>query len=341
MGEALSTSGAEKLAERAAPAWPPQACPRSDDLVSGVPGHQAGVSLPQGPFGAAAATEVRLGRYLSERRAELAALDAEADALLGEPLAALALRGGRRIRACFVWLGWLAAGSPPERAEPAALAAAVELLQLCALVHDDIMDASRTRRGALSLHEQFAAHHRAHALSGDPVRYGQARALLAGDLALLWAEDLYRQASSDLAGRAATDAVWRAMRTEMVAGQNLDLVLQAEQSSSTAAALRVAELKTARYSIERPLHLGATAAGADAEAVLALRAFGRRVGVAFQLRDDLLGSSATPRGPANPVATTSARANARSCSTSRSNGPRCAATRRPGRCSTSASAAPV
>ncbi|MEV7425654.1 polyprenyl synthetase family protein [Streptomyces sp. NPDC091212] len=247
--------------------------------------------------------EAELGRWLNARRQELKAIDAGADRLLAEPLARLALRGGQRMRARCAVLGWRAAGGAKEgrRARPAAvLGAALELLQVCALVHDDIMDGSRTRRGEPTLHEQFAAHHRERALHGDRPAYGAARALLAGDLALVWAEDLYREVRLDPAARRRADGSWRAMRTEMVAGQQLDLELQAGRSQSVLASLRMAELKTARYTVERPLHLGAAAAGADGPALAALRGFGLRVGVAFQLRDDLLGVFGDPEATGKP-----------------------------------------
>ncbi|MFF5565743.1 polyprenyl synthetase family protein [Streptomyces sp. NPDC012623] len=247
--------------------------------------------------------EAELERWLGTRRQELRDIDAGADRLLAEPLARLALRGGQRMRARCAVLGWRAAGGAKEgaAARPAAvLGAALELLQVCALVHDDIMDGSRTRRGEPTLHEQFAAHHRARALRGDRPAYGTARALLAGDLALVWAEDLYREVRLRPAARRRADDSWRAMRTEMVVGQQLDLELQAGRSESVAASLRMAELKTARYTVERPLHIGAAAAGAHGPVLSALRGFGLRVGVAFQLRDDLLGVFGDPAATGKP-----------------------------------------
>lgn len=213
---------------------------------------------------------------------------------LSDALAAFLLRGGGRMRARFVWWGWVAGGGdtgPVGSRTPVLLGTALELLQACALIHDDVMDGSRTRRGGPALHEQFADVHRRSGWAGDAAAYGVAQAVLAGDLALVMAEDLLRDIpfAGGPATRRRVELVWQAMRREMVEGQHLDLRLQAERSDSPEDALKAAELKAALYSVARPLELGASAAGADAEATGVLRAFGRRVGLAFQLRDDLLG----------------------------------------------------
>jgi geranylgeranyl diphosphate synthase type I len=126
-------------------------------------------------------------------------------------------------------------------------------------------------------------------------------ATLAGDLALAWADDMFTEALPDGPVRRGVQEPWRAMRTEMVAGQFLDLHTQAEGELSAATALRVAYLKSALYTVERPLHLGAALRGAAPELVGALRFVGHQAGLAFQLRDDLLGVFGDPRRTGKPA----------------------------------------
>lgn len=246
--------------------------------------------------------EAELRACTAERRMDV--LDvAPCSVPLADALMAFVLRGGARMRARCVWWGWLAGGGPDagEAARfPIGLAVALELLQASALVHDDVMDGSRTRRGGPALHVHFRTAHRHAGWVGDATAYGAAQAVLAGDLALVWAEDVFRSVPLDPSARRRAEHVWRVMRSEMVAGQHLDLQLQAEGSDCPEAALHAAELKSALYSVARPLELGAVAAGATDEAAGVLHEFGRRIGLAFQLRDDLLGVYGDPAQTGKP-----------------------------------------
>ena len=179
--------------------------------------------------------------------------------------------------------------------------AALELIQACALVHDDLMDASATRRGRPTVHVAFARRHADAAWRGRPARFGAAAAILLGDLALVWADDMLRGAglTADAAARAATP--WEAMRTEVLGGQYLDVFVQSTGDSSARAALQIDRYKTAAYTVERPLHLGAAIAGADPDLVACYRRFGADIGVAFQLRDDLLGVFGDPAVTGKPA----------------------------------------
>jgi geranylgeranyl diphosphate synthase type I len=156
-------------------------------------------------------------------------------------------------------------------------------------VHDDLMDASELRRGHKTVHVRFTDAHRAGAWLGEPERFGMAAAILLGDLALAWADDLFSGAPLSEEMRTAAREPWLAMRSEMFAGQYLDVLAQAEGDESEERALGVARLKTAAYTVERPLHLGVAFAGADEDTITSVRTFGVDIGVAFQLRDDLLG----------------------------------------------------
>jgi geranylgeranyl diphosphate synthase type I len=247
--------------------------------------------------------EVLLRRYLAQRRAELPAL-AQSFAVAVDTLSDFALRGGKRIRPTFAWWGWRAAGGEGTgpRAEAVLTAvSALELIQTCALVHDDLMDASELRRGRPTVHVRFTDAHRAGAWLGEPERFGMAAAILLGDIALAWADDMFTGAPiSDDMRRAAREP-WLTMRSEMFAGQYLDVLAQAEGDESEDRAFGVARLKTAAYTVERPLHMGVALAGADQDTVGAVREFGTDIGVAFQLRDDLLGMFGDTEVTGKPV----------------------------------------
>ncbi|WP_369197143.1 polyprenyl synthetase family protein [Streptomyces djakartensis] len=244
--------------------------------------------------GATRAVEAVLGQVLEARLRQARETDEVAARDLAERVAALVLRGGKRLRTAFVYCGWRAAGGSGDTRAVLHTGAALELLQACALIHDDVMDGSPLRRGAPALHVDFARGHRAARMSGPAESFGSSAAVLAGDLALAWADDLLTETALAVPHGARLYGEWRAMRTEMVAGQYRDLKAQASGSSSGEEALTIAELKSALYTVARPLALGASLAGADAHTVDALRAAGRCAGLAFQLRDDLLGAFGDP-----------------------------------------------
>ncbi|WP_433598627.1 polyprenyl synthetase family protein [Nocardia sp. CA-135953] len=213
------------------------------------------------------------------------------------------LRGGKRTRPAFAWTGWLGAGGDPTGPHAAAVmnaCAALELVQACALVHDDIIDSSRTRRRFPTVHVDFEQRHRDHGWAGDAEHFGTSVAILVGDLALAWADDMVHAAGLDAARLGRFAAVWALMRTEVLGGQLLDIHGESAGDESVAAALRINRYKTAAYTVERPLHLGAALSDADPHLIEAYRTFGTDIGIAFQLRDDLLGVFGDPAVTGKP-----------------------------------------
>ncbi|MEV0342296.1 polyprenyl synthetase family protein [Nocardia sp. NPDC050713] len=213
------------------------------------------------------------------------------------------LRGGKRTRPAFAWTGWLGAGGDPDSAEAGAVLAAcsaLELVQACALIHDDIIDSSRTRRRFPTVHVDFEQRHRERGSAGDAAHFGVSVAILIGDLALAWADDLVHASGLDPAALARFAPVWAMMRTEVLGGQLLDINGEAVGDESVDAALRINRYKTAAYTVERPLHLGAAIADADPDLIAAYRTFGTDIGIAFQLRDDLLGVFGDPEVTGKP-----------------------------------------
>ncbi|MCD2190110.1 polyprenyl synthetase family protein [Actinomycetospora soli] len=248
-----------------------------------------------------AAVTAELGRYLDGRRETCADLAPEfVDAV--DDLATMALGGGKRLRPTFAWWGWRGArGSSPSPEVVLRAVSALELVQVCALVHDDLIDDSDLRRGLPTVHARWTARHAERDWIGSSERLGAAVAILVGDLALAWSDDMLRAAGLDAATLGRVAAVWDAMRTEMLTGQFLDVVGHATDQATPEGVLRISRYKTAAYTIERPLHLGAALAGADDDLVAAYRRFGTDLGIAFQLRDDLLGVFGDPAVTGKPA----------------------------------------
>ena len=239
-----------------------------------------------------------LAEFVSAQEAQLAPLSDDL-APMYDALRAL-LAGGKRLRPAFCFWGWRAAGG--EDADSAvAAAAALELVHACALLHDDVMDASELRRGQPAAHRRLATYHEQQGWRGSPDAFGVGAAILLGDLCLAWADTLLYTSGLDDEALRRGKPVFDAMRTEVTAGQLLDLRAQASAGNDVGAALRVMRYKTASYTVERPLQLGARLAGGDTDLVAALGAYGVPLGMAFQLRDDLLGVFGDPEHTGKPT----------------------------------------
>ncbi len=241
-----------------------------------------------------------LDGFLDEQAARLAPLGADAVRLMVE--ARVSVSGGKRFRAAFCYWGHRAV--EPAPADDLALVracAALELLHASALVHDDYMDASDTRRGRPATHRAFGAEHRSDGWRGDPEQYGAAAAILLGDLLLGWSDEMLRRCGLpwDRVGPALD--LFDQCRSEVITGQFLDVSVQARGASDVEQAMRVLRYKSAKYSIERPLHIGAALAGAHPVQLEALTGFGLPLGEAFQLRDDLLGVYGDPVATGKPA----------------------------------------
>ncbi|MFB9902481.1 polyprenyl synthetase family protein [Allokutzneria oryzae] len=254
--------------------------------------------------GLAGYVEHELRVYLGRQRTVAADID-EAFANAVTALSDFVLTGGKRIRPIFAWWGWRAAGGDPDDLDTVVpvlrAVSSLELIQACALVQDDLMDDSDMRRGQPTVHVAFAEQHRASGWSGDADRFGLSAALLLGDLALVWADDMVRTSGLGLEALARTNEAWQGMRTEVLAGQYLDVLAQARGAADLRSSEQVSRYKTAAYTVDRPLHFGASLAGADQDLIGALRRYGVDIGIAFQLRDDLLGVFGDPAVTGKPA----------------------------------------
>jgi geranylgeranyl diphosphate synthase, type I len=267
--------------------------------------------LPAALAAAVPAVEAALATALRDLAAELVSIDpALADA--GDALTE-ANADGKRLRPALVCWAYsaqreaMSGDAADVPTDPADLtdvlgpAVALELVHACALIHDDVIDRSDTRRGRPSLHARFAALH-GPGWTGTAPDHGRSVAILLGDVALAAADAHLLRAHVGPAALARAHDAFTRLRIEVMAGQFLDVDAAARGSADRERALRIATLKSGRYSVSRPLELGALLAGADDATAAALRAVGDPLGVAFQLGDDLLGVFGDPAETGKPVA---------------------------------------
>lgn len=237
--------------------------------------------------------------FIAQQAPFLDSLGEDGSALL--QAARQSLTGGKRLRAAFVWWGFYAVRPELDQTALLRACASLEFLHASALVHDDYMDSSDTRRGHPATHRAFAARHREFGWANDPDMYGASAAILLGDLLLSWSDEVLRTSGLPDADVLAGLRIFDITRTEVVAGQFLDVSAQARATRDIDLSMTVLRYKSAKYSVERPLHLGATLAGGSVEQYQSLTNFGIPLGEAFQLRDDLLGIFGDPSLTGKPI----------------------------------------
>lgn len=272
------------------------------DLVSspgpGEPGSPPGVAELNVALGDT------LDAYIADQREVLAELGPSSGDLVDAVQALTS--GGKRLRAAFLYWGYIAAGGPPSVALIRA-AASMELFQAAALLHDDVMDNSDLRRGRPTAHRSFAAQHGERAWSGSAAEFGHAAAILAGDLALTWSDEMFATSGLPPREMLRSRGMFDRMRTQLMAGQFLDIRESVaswdglDHDARIASCRRVIRYKSAKYSVEQPALIGAVAAGADADDLAHLSQYGLALGEAFQLRDDVLGVFGDPASTGKPA----------------------------------------
>ena len=241
----------------------------------------------------AARVDEALSALFVEERETWASLNPELDVPLAD-LADFVASGGKRIRPAFCHWGWVTAGGDPSGDGALAGCCALELLHAFALIHDDVMDGSPTRRSAPTVWVRYIGRHRDGAWQGEARRFGEAAAVLVGDIAVVMADRTLGSVSTQVR------QVWDALRTELNMGQYLDVIGTARGGVPVADARTITRHKTAGYTIVRPLQLGAALAG-RVDLAAQLSAHGMPLGVAFQLRDDMLGAFGEPSTTGKPV----------------------------------------
>lgn len=257
-----------------------------------------------------------LEEFLADRRSQVTQIAGDLEQLTAEASALQA--GGKRVRANFVYWGWqsVVAARPeahhttgseidPHFPPVVKAASAIELFHAAALVHDDIIDDSDTRRGRPSAHKSFEALHRDSEWAGDARRWSTSAAILLGDLLLNWADQLMYQTSREIEHGDDLMESYQRMREEVTLGQYLDVLeevawIRQDPELLLQRAQSIAIHKSAKYSVQEPLLLGAAMAGASEDQLNALAGYGLPIGVAFQMRDDLLGVFGDPAQTGKP-----------------------------------------
>ena len=279
--------------------------------------HAVSALSPADPLGPALRQAVgrALTDFLEQRRADLAEIGPELGPLVDR--ATELTSGGKRFRPAFCVWSFVGAGGDlgTEEAAVVRAAASLELLHVSALVHDDVLDDSDRRRGLLTAHRRFAADHIEQEWLGDADTFGRNAAILLGDLLLMWSVELTRRSGVAPDRLAAAQPTLERMRTEVTAGQYLDVLaehlpwphragdaeLSADLDRALAAAERVVEFKASRYTAVRPCQFGAALAGAPERVLDGLARFASPLGRAFQYRDDLLGVFGDPAVTGKPA----------------------------------------
>ena len=246
------------------------------------------------------AVEIELSAFLTEQADYLHSISSQL-APVSMALSSFLLDSGKRLRPLFAYSGYVSVGEEISTAEIKSIAS-LELLQACALIHDDLMDGSDTRRGKPSIHRHFESMHVQEELEGFAPAYGLAAAVLLGDLALVWSSQMLN--ASGLSSQQLRDVLplHDEMRVELMAGQFLDIHEQTQKTTDLQRSMKIARYKSGKYTIERPLHIGASLTGRQTpELLAALSAYGLPLGEAFQYRDDLLGVFGDPLVTGKPA----------------------------------------
>jgi len=248
------------------------------------------------PAAIRALIEGELATFLGAQKTYLQSIGSELTPA-SDALSSFLLDGGKRLRPLFAYFGFIGAGGTHSH-EVIRACASLELLQACALIHDDLMDGSDTRRGKPAIHKHFEKLHSKESAVGSSAGFGQAAAILLGDLALVYSDLALHQSGINNNVLPQVLAVHDEMRVELMAGQFLDIYEQTRSSHTVERALTIARYKSGKYTIERPLHFGASLATTDknhlAQVTSHYSSYGLPLGEAFQLRDDLLGVFGDP-----------------------------------------------
>ena len=246
------------------------------------------------------AVEIELSTFLSKQASFLESISSDL-APVSQALSSFLLDSGKRLRPLFAYSGYISGGGVISTPVIKAIAS-LELLQACALIHDDLIDGSDTRRGKPSIHRHFESIHVQEELEGFAPAYGLAAAVLLGDLALVWSNQLLNSSGLPQVALHKVLPICDEMRVELMAGQFLDIHEQTRKSTNLDRSMKIARYKSGKYTIERPLHIGAALSHKQSpELMQALSAYGLPLGEAFQYRDDLLGVFGDPNVTGKPT----------------------------------------
>ncbi|ABM10205.1 polyprenyl synthetase family protein [Paenarthrobacter aurescens] len=246
----------------------------------------------------------KLSGFLSEQQDLMATVSPDVEPLIGS--ISNLVTGGKRLRALMCYWGWRGAGGPAGDPDIITAGCALELFQAAALIHDDIIDRSDTRRGGPSVHKRFNQLHEMNGWALDSGRFGDAAAILTGDLCLSFSEESFTEIGHRAAAGSPARRIFNVMRAEVMAGQYLDILEEVagpvrDRAGSVERAKSIIRYKSAKYSTEHPLALGGALAGAPEGLLKGYSEFSLPLGEAFQMRDDVLGVFGDPETTGKPA----------------------------------------
>ncbi|GAA2864394.1 polyprenyl synthetase family protein [Paenarthrobacter ilicis] len=246
----------------------------------------------------------KLTVFLAGQQDVMASVSPDAAPLVGS--ISQLVSGGKRLRALLCYWGWRGAGGRADDPVIVTAGCALELFQAAALIHDDIIDRSDTRRGGPSVHKRFSQLHQANAWALDSSHFGDAAAILTGDLCLSYSEESFTDVGPRAAAGTTARSIFNTMRAEVMAGQYLDILEEVagpvrDREGSVDRAKSIIRYKSAKYSSEHPLALGGALAGASPQLLKAYSEFALPLGEAFQMRDDVLGVFGDPVTTGKPA----------------------------------------
>ena len=245
-----------------------------------------------------------LTSFLTARQSVMSGISPDIEPIMGS--ISNLVTGGKRLRALMCYWGWRGAGGEAGASQVVTAGAALELFQAAALIHDDIIDRSDTRRGGPSVHRRFSQLHTSQGWALDSERFGQAAAILAGDLCLSFSEEAFTDIGERAASGSRARLIFNLMRAEVMAGQYLDILEEVagpvrDRAGAVGRAHSIIRFKSAKYSTEHPLALGGALAGASNDLLRGYSSFALPLGEAFQLRDDVLGVFGDPLTTGKPA----------------------------------------
>ena len=231
--------------------------------------------------------DFQMNIFLDKKIEEAREISEEATILVDE-VKRFVFAGGKRVRPAFLYSGYIAAGGKAHAAVTLA-SLCVEFLHTFALIHDDIIDRSDTRRGKPTSHKAFENIHKSKKYLGDREHFGLSSAILAGDLAFTFAEEILTSSPFPQERLRRARYFFDQMKFQVITGEYLDVLGSYKKRLTEEEVLNILEYKTAKYTVERPLQIGAMLAGAEVAILESFTAYGIPLGQAFQLQDDILG----------------------------------------------------
>ena len=212
----------------------------------------------------------------------------------------LTLAGGKRVRAGFMYWGYKASGGKEiEKIIEASMS--IELTHIFLLIHDDIIDRDDFRHGVETIHKKYERLARRFYKKTDPKHFGDSMAIVTGDMAAAYGNDVIFNSRFAPEQKQKALSKLQEIVANTVSGEILDVVLEAKGRATEKEILEVHRNKTAKYTVEGPLHLGALLAGADEKTLRILSDYAIPVGIAFQIQDDILGAFGDEKKLGKPV----------------------------------------